>query len=184
MKSAAQPGLILPCGRYESDRPAFARPGCRRRNQSRRLSVLSGGELRRRHGLRWMRSCASCPACSMIRSRRCRTVLSMCCSIVRTTRGLEEYHGVRVPDVLLGGHHAEIEAWRRREALRNTWHKRPDLIVKARKNKMLSRADGHGLQVSRRKSRRRKARPFERTPGGAAHACSAPDVNPSSIGAA
>jgi tRNA (guanine37-N1)-methyltransferase len=53
----------------------------------------------------------------------------------------EEYQGVRVPDVLLGGHHAEIEAWRRREALRNTLRKRPDLIVKARKNKMLSRAD-------------------------------------------
>jgi tRNA (guanine37-N1)-methyltransferase len=24
----------------------------------------------------------------------------------------EEYDGVRVPDVLLGGHHAEIEQWR------------------------------------------------------------------------
>jgi len=53
----------------------------------------------------------------------------------------EEYLGARVPDVLLGGHHAEIEAWRRREALRNTLNKRPDLIVKARKDRMLSRAD-------------------------------------------
>jgi len=53
----------------------------------------------------------------------------------------EEYDGERVPDVLLGGHHAEIELWRRREALRNTWNKRPDLIARARKNKMLSRAD-------------------------------------------
>jgi len=53
----------------------------------------------------------------------------------------EEYEGVRVPDVLLGGHHAEIELWRRREALRNTFNKRPDLIEKARKNKMLSRVD-------------------------------------------
>ncbi|WP_310631432.1 MULTISPECIES: tRNA (guanosine(37)-N1)-methyltransferase TrmD [unclassified Paraburkholderia] len=53
----------------------------------------------------------------------------------------EEYDGVRVPDVLLGGHHAEIEQWRRRESLRNTFHKRPDLIARARKNKMLSRAD-------------------------------------------
>ena len=53
----------------------------------------------------------------------------------------EEYDGVRVPDVLLGGHHAEIELWRRREALRNTLVKRPDLIVQARKNKLLSRAD-------------------------------------------
>jgi hypothetical protein len=29
----------------------------------------------------------------------------------------------------------------RRESLRNTFHKRPDLIARARKNKMLSRAD-------------------------------------------
>jgi tRNA (guanine37-N1)-methyltransferase len=53
----------------------------------------------------------------------------------------EEYDGLRVPDVLLGGHHAEIEQWRRREALRNTLAKRPDLIERARRNKMLSRAD-------------------------------------------
>jgi tRNA (guanine37-N1)-methyltransferase len=53
----------------------------------------------------------------------------------------EEYGGVRVPDVLLGGHHKEIEAWRRHEALKNTQEKRPDLIEKARRNKMLSRAD-------------------------------------------
>ena len=53
----------------------------------------------------------------------------------------EEYEGMRVPDVLLGGHHAEIEQWRRREALRNTAAKRPDLIERARRNKMLSRAD-------------------------------------------
>jgi len=53
----------------------------------------------------------------------------------------EEYGGVRVPDVLLGGHHKEIEAWRRREALKNTQEKRPDLIERARKAKMLSRVD-------------------------------------------
>ena len=53
----------------------------------------------------------------------------------------EEYEGMRVPDVLLGGHHKEIDAWRRREALRNTFNKRPDLIERARKSRMLSRAD-------------------------------------------
>jgi tRNA (guanine37-N1)-methyltransferase len=53
----------------------------------------------------------------------------------------EEYEGVRVPDVLLSGHHKEIDAWRRREALKSTQEKRPDLIARARRNKMLSRAD-------------------------------------------
>lgn len=43
--------------------------------------------------------------------------------------------GLEVPPVLLSGNHAEIELWRRREALRATAHKRPDLLQK------LSRTD-------------------------------------------
>jgi tRNA (guanine37-N1)-methyltransferase len=39
-----------------------------------------------------------------------------------------EYRGWGVPEVLLSGNHREIEAWRRREALRRTWERRPDLI--------------------------------------------------------
>jgi tRNA (guanine37-N1)-methyltransferase len=37
-----------------------------------------------------------------------------------------------VPPVLLSGDHAAIERWRRREALRATWHKRPELLAAAR----------------------------------------------------
>jgi len=36
-----------------------------------------------------------------------------------------------VPPVLLSGHHAEIEKWRRREALRRTLDRRPDLLSDA-----------------------------------------------------
>ena len=39
-----------------------------------------------------------------------------------------EFRGRRVPDVLLSGHHGEIERWRRRERLRRTLERRPDLI--------------------------------------------------------
>lgn len=39
-----------------------------------------------------------------------------------------EYRGHRVPDILLSGHHAEIEAWRRRKAIEKTARRRPDLI--------------------------------------------------------
>lgn len=39
--------------------------------------------------------------------------------------------GRRVPEVLLGGNHAEIEAWRRREAVIKTAKQRPDLIARA-----------------------------------------------------
>jgi tRNA (guanine37-N1)-methyltransferase len=39
-----------------------------------------------------------------------------------------EVRGLAVPDVLLSGHHEVIRRWRRREALRITYHKRPDLL--------------------------------------------------------
>ena len=42
-----------------------------------------------------------------------------------------EFEGMRVPDVLLSGNHAEIIRWRRREALRKTILVRPDLLEKA-----------------------------------------------------
>jgi tRNA (guanine37-N1)-methyltransferase len=40
-----------------------------------------------------------------------------------------EFRGLTVPPVLLSGHHAAIDRWRRREALRRTIERRPDLIV-------------------------------------------------------
>jgi tRNA (guanine37-N1)-methyltransferase len=42
-----------------------------------------------------------------------------------------EYRGWRVPDTLLSGNHAEIARWRRRESLRKTLRRRPDLLEAA-----------------------------------------------------
>ena len=42
-----------------------------------------------------------------------------------------EFEGWKVPDVLLSGHHGDIERWRRREALRRTLERRPDLLTSA-----------------------------------------------------
>ena len=42
-----------------------------------------------------------------------------------------EFKGCSVPDVLLSGNHREIELWRRREALKRTLLKRPDLLAAA-----------------------------------------------------
>ena len=42
----------------------------------------------------------------------------------------EVYAGERVPEVLLSGHHAEIERWRLKQALGRTWLRRPDLLAK------------------------------------------------------
>lgn len=42
-----------------------------------------------------------------------------------------DFRGLRVPEVLLSGHHAEIARWRRRMALAKTLRNRPDLLEKA-----------------------------------------------------
>ena len=42
----------------------------------------------------------------------------------------EEFMGRRVPDVLLSGHHANIEKWRREQSIEITKRKRPDLLEK------------------------------------------------------
>lgn len=42
-----------------------------------------------------------------------------------------DFMGMKVPDVLLSGNHREIQMWRRREAIRRTFLKRPDLLDKA-----------------------------------------------------
>ena len=39
-----------------------------------------------------------------------------------------EFRGLRVPDVLLSGDHAAIARWRRQQALRRTYERRPDLL--------------------------------------------------------
>ncbi|MCA1592441.1 MAG: tRNA (guanosine(37)-N1)-methyltransferase TrmD [Acidobacteria bacterium] len=52
-----------------------------------------------------------------------------------------EFRGMRVPEILLGGHHAGIARWRRRAALRKTRRNRPDLLEDA----SLSEEDRAGL---------------------------------------
>lgn len=41
------------------------------------------------------------------------------------------YDGHAVPEILLSGHHANIEKWKRKEALKKTYQMRPDLLEKA-----------------------------------------------------
>ena len=42
-----------------------------------------------------------------------------------------EYRGSRVPDVLLSGHHGNIDRWRREQSLKRTLERRPDLLETA-----------------------------------------------------
>lgn len=44
----------------------------------------------------------------------------------------EVYQGLSVPEVLLTGHHKNIEAWRREQSIRRTLERRPDLLKDAK----------------------------------------------------
>ncbi len=51
-----------------------------------------------------------------------------------------EYKGRKVPEILLTGHHKNIETWRREQSMERTKSKRPDLIEKANVKKEERRA--------------------------------------------
>jgi len=58
-----------------------------------------------------------------------------------------EFRGERVPEILLSGDHQAIARWRRQEALRRTFERRPDLLERAE----LSEADRTFLATLKRK---------------------------------
>ena len=135
---ANEPGLVLLCGRYEAvDQRLINR--CIDEEISLGDFVLSGGEL---------------PAMALMDAviRLLPGVLNDDASAVEDSfvNGLldcphytrpEVYEGEPVPAVLLGGHHAEIAKWRREQSLTETLRKRPELIVAAREQGLLSKAD-------------------------------------------
>lgn len=57
-----------------------------------------------------------------------------------------DFRGETVPEVLLGGHHAQIATWRRKEALLRTARRRPDLLavgrLSAEERRWLAEAEG------------------------------------------
>ena len=64
----------------------------------------------------------------------------------------DEYRGWKVPDVLLSGNHREITAWRRRESLRRTLTRRPDMLEEFD----LTEEDGRILEEIREEDNKHK----------------------------
>jgi tRNA (guanine37-N1)-methyltransferase len=138
MQLKAEPGLVILCGRYEAvDQRLLDR--CVDEEISLGDFVLSGGEL---------------PAMALMDAviRQLPGVLNDGASAVEDSfvNGLldsphytrpETYEGEKVPSILMGGNHAEIEKWRRQRMLEATRRKRPDLLEKARAGGLLTRAD-------------------------------------------
>jgi tRNA (guanine37-N1)-methyltransferase len=58
----------------------------------------------------------------------------------------EQWRGLEVPSVLMSGHHKDIEAWRRREALKVTMQFRPDMIWAVRAAGRLTARDEKDLR--------------------------------------
>jgi tRNA (guanine37-N1)-methyltransferase len=138
MQLAQEPGLVLLCGRYEAvDQRLLDR--CVDEEISIGDFVLSGGEI---------------PAMAVMdavirllpgalhdeESAQNDSFVNGLLDCPHYTRP-EDYQGEMVPEILLGGHHAEIERWRRERALEATLKKRPDLIDRARAVGGLTHAD-------------------------------------------
>jgi len=138
MELTRQPGLVLLCGRYEAVDQRLL-DACVDDEISLGDFVLSGGEL---------------PAMALLDAiiRQLPGVLHDESSAIEDSfvNGLldcphytrpESYQEVMVPSVLMGGNHADISKWRRQQALDTTARKRPDLLVKAREDGLLTAAD-------------------------------------------
>lgn len=125
-EAAAGQGVVLLCGRYEGvDERLIER--CVDEEISIGDFVLSGGEI---------------PAMALLDAvvRQLPGVLNDAESAAQDSfvAGLldcphytrpEDYEGLRVPDVLLSGHHEAIRRWRLMQALGRTWQRRPELLT-------------------------------------------------------
>src|SRR5262245_24318551 len=140
LRLSAVEHVVVLCGRYEGV-DERVRSGLGTGTLSIGDYVLSGGEL---------------PALVIVDAvaRLVPGVVGDAESVARDTfaRGLldypqytrpAEFRGMSVPPVLLSGHHAEIDRWRRREALARTLERRPDLLEGA----SLDAADQELLQA-------------------------------------
>jgi tRNA (guanine37-N1)-methyltransferase len=123
---AVEPALVLLCGRYEGIDERLIR-ACVDEEISLGDFVLSGGEV------------AAMALMDAI-VRQLPGALNDAESAVQESfaDGLldcphytrpEEYKGVRVPEVLLSGHHEQIRRWRLKQSLGRTWQRRPDLLA-------------------------------------------------------
>ncbi len=144
---AAEPGVVLLCGRYEGlDERVIAARGLE--EMSLGDFVLSGGE----------------PAAITVMDAAIRLlpgVLGAAETLAEESfeEGLLEYplytqprewNGMTVPEVLTSGHHANVKAWRRREAERITRERRPDLWARhrARLERAVAAADDEDTETT------------------------------------
>ena len=52
-----------------------------------------------------------------------------------------EWHGLRVPDILLSGDHGKVAAWRKKESYKRTMRRRPDLFAQFDERQLTTKAE-------------------------------------------
>ena len=141
--------LVLVCGHYEGVDERFIE-ACVDEELSLGDFVLTGGEI----AAMAVADCVCRMVPGVLADEACYTGESHWDGLLeypQYTRP-EEWEGRRVPDVLLSGNHAEIEAWRREQSLARTMDKRPDMFEKLE----LSPADEKLVAHIKRARARRK----------------------------
>lgn len=135
-------GLVILCGRYEAIDERLFELGLIDAELSVGDVVLSGGELAAMVMLDALLRCVpgvlndDLSAVQDSFSQALDGLLD-CSHYTRP----ENFENIAVPSVLLSGDHAKIASFRRQQALRQTWRKRPDLIDRARAQGLLKAGD-------------------------------------------
>ena len=131
--------LVLVCGHYEGVDERFIEK-CVDEEISIGDFVLTGGEL----AAMAVTDCVCRMVPGVLADQECYTGESHWEGLLeypQYTRP-EEWEGMKVPDVLLGGNHAQIEHWRRRKMIERTMDKRPEMFDRLD----LSESDGRLLE--------------------------------------
>ena len=118
--------LVLVCGHYEGVDERFIE-ACVDEELSLGDFVLTGGEI----AAMAVADCVCRMVPGVLADEQCYTGESHWDGLLeypQYTRP-EEWEGRKVPEVLLGGNHGEIEEWRRMQSLERTMKKRPDLFA-------------------------------------------------------
>ena len=130
VRLAAGPGVMLLCGRYEGVDERVLQA-----DNATEISigdyVLSGGEL---PALVLLDACVRLLEGTMGKAESAQTE-SFANGLLEHPHYTRpaDWHGLAVPDVLLSGHHAAIDAWRHEQALDATSGRRPDLLEGTRR---------------------------------------------------
>ena len=120
---AAYERLILVCGHYEGIDQRFI-DECVDEEISMGDFVLTGGEIP-------AMALADC-LCRMVPEESCYTDESHWDGLLEYPQYSrpEEWHGRKVPEVLLSGHHGKVDDWRKKESYKRTMTRRPDLFAR------------------------------------------------------